>query len=120
MQKRAPTAGRLAILAICGLSCCGLLLFLWLSFGGTIPLQPKGYSFTVDFTQAQQLANQADERISGVPVGEVVAIGPDSNGETKATIELQSRYVPAHSDMRAILQQKTLLGLTYIELTPGT
>ena len=26
-------------------SCFGLLLFLWLSFGGSIPLKPKGYRF---------------------------------------------------------------------------
>ena len=25
------------------LSCVGLLLFLWLSFGGTIPFNPQGY-----------------------------------------------------------------------------
>ena len=27
------------------LSCVGLLLFLWLSFGGTIPFNPQGYEF---------------------------------------------------------------------------
>ena len=28
------------------LSCFGLLLFLWLAFGGPVPLKPKGYRFT--------------------------------------------------------------------------
>jgi phospholipid/cholesterol/gamma-HCH transport system substrate-binding protein len=36
------------------------------------------------------------------------------------SIELQSRYAPLPSDARAILRQKTLLGETYVELTPGT
>ena len=31
----------------------------------------------------------------------------------------QSRYAPLPSDARAILRQKTLLGETYVELTPG-
>jgi ABC-type transporter Mla subunit MlaD len=37
-----------------------------------------------------------------------------------ATIELDRRFAPLHSDARAILRQKTLLGETYVELTPGT
>ena len=38
------------------LTCFGLLLFLWLSFGGPIPLKPKGYQFKVAFPEATQLA----------------------------------------------------------------
>src|SRR6478735_808400 len=63
MQKQAPTVGRLLVMVGFALSCFGLLLFLWLAFGGPIPLKPK--------------------------------------------------------DSRAILRQKTLLGETYVELTPG-
>src|ERR687891_626234 len=35
-------------------------------------------------------------------------------------MELESRYSPLPSDSRAILRQKTLLGETYVELTPGS
>jgi ABC-type transporter Mla subunit MlaD len=35
-------------------------------------------------------------------------------------IELDSKYAPLPSDARAILRQKTLLGETYVELTPGS
>ena len=49
MQKTAPTFGRLAAMVIFALSCFGLLLYLWLSFGGTVPLKPKGYRFQVAF-----------------------------------------------------------------------
>ena len=48
-------------------SCFGLLLFLWLAFGGPIPLKPKGYRFQTSFAEATQLAKEADVRISGVP-----------------------------------------------------
>ena len=39
MQKTSPTVGRLLTMVVFVLSCFGLLLFLWLSFGGTVPLQ---------------------------------------------------------------------------------
>jgi phospholipid/cholesterol/gamma-HCH transport system substrate-binding protein len=120
MQKQAPTLGRILVMAGFALSCFGLLLFLWLAFGGPIPLKPKGYRFTVPFTEAGQLAQEADVRISGVSVGKVKAIEPDKRtGSSDATIELQERYAPIPRDTRAILRQKTLLGETYVELTPG-
>jgi phospholipid/cholesterol/gamma-HCH transport system substrate-binding protein len=120
MQKRAPSPGRLAVIAFFSLSCFGLLLYLWLAFGGSIPLKPKGYRFNILFPQASNLASQADVRISGVPVGKVVAIKLGTNGQSDATIEMQSRYAPAHADMRAILRAKSLLGETFVELTPGS
>ena len=46
VQKAAPSFGRIAVMVVFALSCFGLLLFLWLAFGGSIPLKPKGYRFT--------------------------------------------------------------------------
>jgi phospholipid/cholesterol/gamma-HCH transport system substrate-binding protein len=119
--KSAPSLGRIAAMVIFALSCFGLLLFLWLAFGGPIPLKPKGYRFQVSFAEATQLAKEADVRISGVPVGKVKSIEPDkSTGRTVAVIEMRSKYAPVRSDAKAILRQKTLLGETYVELTPGS
>ena len=78
MVKSAPSLGRIAAMVIFALSCFGLLLFLWLAFGGPIPLKPKGYRFQVSFPEATQLAKEADVRISGVPVGKVKTIEPDT------------------------------------------
>ena len=59
-------------------------------------------------------------RISGVPVGKVKKITPDKvTGRSDVEIQLMSRYAPLPSDAKAILRQKTLLGETYVELTPG-
>ena len=120
MQKRAPSLWNVVVIAVFALSCFGLLLFLWLSFGGTVPLRAKGYRFNVVFPQAEQLADQSDVRISGVPVGHVVELGNTASGQTRATIQLDPRYAPAHADVRAILRAKTLLGETYVELSPGS
>jgi len=120
MQKQAPSLGRIFVMVAFALSCFGLLLFLWLAFGGSIPLEPKGYRFKVPFREATQLAQEADVRISGVPVGKVKSIELERNGLNMATVELEPRFAPLSSDARAILRQKTLLGETYVELTPGT
>lgn len=119
MQKQAPTLGRLLVMVGFALSCFGLLLFLWLAFGGPIPLKPKAYRFTATFDEATQLAREADVRISGVSVGKVKAIVNNPDGLTAATIELEAEYAPVPKNTRAILRQKTLLGETYVELSPG-
>jgi phospholipid/cholesterol/gamma-HCH transport system substrate-binding protein len=120
MQKQAPTLGRILIMAIFTLSCFGLLLYLWAAFGGPVPLKPRGYQFKASFAEATQLAQEADVRISGVTVGKVKKIELGDDGRTEATIELEEKYAPPPSDSRAILRQKTLLGETYVEMTPGT
>jgi phospholipid/cholesterol/gamma-HCH transport system substrate-binding protein len=119
MQKQAPTLGRILVMAGFALSCFGLLLYLWTAFGGGFPLKPEGYRFQIRFGEATQLAQQADVRISGVPVGKVVKLQLGPGQTTDATIELDERYAPIPSDSRAILRSKTLLGETYVELTPG-
>jgi virulence factor Mce-like protein len=121
MQKANLGISRILVMVAFALSCFGLLLFLWLTFGGSIPLAPQGYRFHVRFPEATTLAKQADVRISGVPVGKVVDIQPDAkSGLSNTTIEMQRKYSPVSRDTRAILRQKTLLGETYVELTPGT
>jgi phospholipid/cholesterol/gamma-HCH transport system substrate-binding protein len=121
MVKQAPTFGRLMAMAVFALSCFGLLLFLWISFGGATPLKPRGYRFQAVFPAATQLAEQGDVRVSGVPVGRVVKLQPAPGGRgTLATMQLDNRYAPVASDARAMLRTKTLLGETYVELTLGS
>src|SRR6059036_1468585 len=121
MQKQAPTFGRLLTMVLFALSCFGLLLFLWLSFGGSAPLKPKGYRIQVSFPEATTLGDYADVRTAGVSVGKVRGKKRDPAGNrTLVTIQLDRRFAPLRSDAKAILRQKTLLGETYVELTPGT
>src|SRR5271169_4563273 len=86
MQKRAPTLGNLLVIILFVLSCFGLLMFLWESFGGPLPLKPKGYRFTVSFPRALSVAEQSDVRISGVDVGHVVSLKSNGEGRTQATV----------------------------------
>src|SRR4029079_8714632 len=120
METRPPTITRILVAIGFALSCFALALFLWIAFGGPLPLKAEGYRFTVPFDEATQLAVQSDVRISGVSVGKVKSIDLGSDGLAHATIEMDSRYAPVPADTRAILRQKTLRGGTDVELTPGS
>jgi ABC-type transporter Mla subunit MlaD len=52
-------------------------------------------------------------------VGKVTNIKLADNGLADATIAIDSQYAPVPANTKAILRQKTLLGETYVELTPG-
>jgi len=120
MSKRAPSTTQLLVIVGFALSCFGILLFLWVTFGGPTPFRAKPYQVKVPFNEATQLAQQSDVRISGVNVGKVQSIELAPNGrQALATVDIEDKYGPLPRSTRAILRTKTLLGETYIELTPG-
>jgi virulence factor Mce-like protein len=121
METSSPAIGKVLTMVLFVLSCAGLLLFLWLSFGGSIPLNPQGYRVRISFPNAQELSTQADVRIAGVNVGKVIQKNVDSGGNgTVATIQLDNQYAPIHKDAHAILREKTILGEVYVALSPGS
>jgi phospholipid/cholesterol/gamma-HCH transport system substrate-binding protein len=120
MQKEGPSFLRIMAMVVFALSCFGLLTFLWISFGGPVPLKPKKYELTINFPEATTLAEAADVRIAGVPVGKVRSKALDAGANrTKVVLSIEPKFAPLPRDTRAILRQKTLLGETFVELTPG-
>jgi phospholipid/cholesterol/gamma-HCH transport system substrate-binding protein len=120
VNKQAPSAGRLAVIVGFTLSCFGILLFLWITFGGPTPLRATTYQVKVPFDEATSLVSQSDVRISGVSVGKVGDIALSSGGKhALATLNIDDKYAPLPTNTRATLRTKTLLGETYVELTPG-
>ena len=101
MNPSELTRSRLAVMIVFALTCFGLLLFLWVSFGGSTPLKAKGYRADVLFPEATQLAEQADVRVSGVPIGKVVDQQRDGD-RTRATLQIDPRYAPLRADARAV------------------
>jgi phospholipid/cholesterol/gamma-HCH transport system substrate-binding protein len=120
MSKRAPSTIQLAVITAFALACFGILLFLWVTFGGPTPFKAKSYQIKVPFTEASQLAEQSDVRISGVDVGKVesIELGPGGK-EAVALLNIDDKYAPLPRKTRAMLRTKTLLGETYVELSPG-
>ncbi len=119
MQKQAPKTSQIVIAVGFALSCFCILLFLWVAFGGPTPLGAEGYKIVVPLNEAGSLAIQSDVRISGVSVGKVTDIELTDEGVANATLEIDSRFSPIPQNTEAIKREKTLLGETYIELTPG-
>ncbi|MFL5895434.1 MAG: MlaD family protein [Thermoleophilaceae bacterium] len=107
-------------MVVFSLSCFGLLIFLWLSFGGPIPLKPQDYRLKVHVPEAATLANEADVRMSGITIGKVKSKALDKRGATTTvTLDIDPKYAPIPKDAKFILRQKTLLGETYAEIAPG-
>ncbi len=121
MSKRAPSTTQLLVITAFALACFGILLFLWITFGGPTPFKAKSYQVKIPFTEASQLAEQSDVRISGVDVGKVesIELGPHGK-EAVALLTIDDKYAPLPRSTRAMLRTKTLLGETYVELTPGS
>lgn len=118
MIKTAPTLGRIAVMTLFALSSFAACLYLWMAFGGSSPLKPRGYQLHIAFPEATQLASQSDVRISGVNIGKVVQLNPSEN-RTDALLEIKPEFAPLPTNTRAMLRVKSLLGETYVELTPG-
>ncbi|MEJ7714340.1 MAG: MlaD family protein [Thermoleophilaceae bacterium] len=120
MVKETPSVGRLIAMLAFAASCVGILLFLWLSFGGSVPLKPQTYRMKVDFPEAATLVAEADVRLAGVNVGKVKTKELIKQGaRTAVELEIKNQYAPIPRDTHAILRQKTLLGETYVQLAPG-
>jgi phospholipid/cholesterol/gamma-HCH transport system substrate-binding protein len=121
MNKNPPSIGRIAAMVGFALSVAALLMFLWVSFGGTLPLRAESYRFKAAFPEASLLVKEADVRMAGVNIGKVKQkeLGPGGRS-TLVTMELKPHFAPIGRDAHAILRQKSLLGETYVEITPGT
>ena len=120
MNTMAPSRIKIAVMIVFASSCVALTLFLWLSFGGSVPLVPQGYRIAAEFDQAVQLGTQANVDIAGVRIGRVVSVSLDHRtGHTRAVLQIDPRYAPRPVDTRAILRQKSLLGETYVQLSLG-
>ena len=120
MGSKPPSLAAIATAVIFALSCFCATLFVWKAFGGTTPFQAQGYRFHALFgSDATNLTGGSSVRIAGVPVGKVVGVKA-KDGHFDATIELKRRYSPIPEDAKAITRIKTLLGETFVELTPGS
>jgi virulence factor Mce-like protein len=120
MGREAPRLSLILVAAAFALSCFGFTLFVWKSFGGPTPFKAHGYQVHVLFgSEASQLSPNADVRISGVAVGKVISVKRRGLG-ADALVDIDAAFAPIPADTRAIVRFKTLLGETFVALTPGS
>jgi phospholipid/cholesterol/gamma-HCH transport system substrate-binding protein len=118
--ERIAKAMRIPTMVLFAMGCFGLALFLWVSFGGSVPLRANKYQLRVSFPEATTLAEAADVRMSGVTIGKVGRKELDKGANrTRVALNINRRFAPLPKDTHAILREKTLLGETFVELTPG-
>src|SRR5918911_636185 len=99
MQKDPPSVAKILSMVVFSLTCFGLLLFLWLSFGGAVPLKPKPYELEASFPEATTLAEQADVRLAGVTIGKVQKKELEKGGSrNNVTLNIERRYAPVPGD----------------------
>src|SRR5215208_7823567 len=121
MWERLAYSLRIPTLILFIAGCFGVLLFLWVAFGGSTPFKAKKYEVRVDFKDATTLAVQADVRIAGVSVGKVRKKELNKGaGATRVWLSIDKDFAPLPKDTKAILRQKTLIGETFVELAPGS
>ena len=120
MIKQTPSLGRIFAMVAFALSCFGILVFLWLSFGGSVPLQPEGLPRDGGLPRGHPARPGGRRPHLGRARGQGQDKEPnEETGLTDTELEIDARYAPIPKDTRAILRQKTLLGETYVELAPG-
>lgn len=68
---------------------------------------------------AAQLVPGDDVTIAGLRVGKVDRLAPLAEGGAEAQLLIHREFLPLHSDARAVVRAKNLLGETYIELNRG-
>jgi phospholipid/cholesterol/gamma-HCH transport system substrate-binding protein len=120
MNKEAPSVGRILVMVAFALSCISLLLWLWISFGGPLPLKPEGYQLNTHLPEQPLLTKAADIRMSGLDVGNITTLEFDRRRGQRVEMQIDPEFAPIPKDSRIIARQKSLLGQVYIEITPGT
>jgi phospholipid/cholesterol/gamma-HCH transport system substrate-binding protein len=119
METQAPHWRALVLPVSFALACVLLTIATWVSFGGSVPLEPQGYLFRLELPEANNVYQYTSVRIAGVTVGSVVSVARSGPDGASAMIRLDQQFAPLHSGATAIVRSKTLLGEGYIALAPG-
>lgn len=99
-------------------ACLAIFLRLFVLAGGQVRLS-EPYSFDAVLPSAVALVKGSDVRIAGVDVGTVRSIA-DRGGSIVARVELDGEHAPIRRDARLRVRTKTLVGESYIAITPGS
>lgn len=119
MGTKGTPRSSVAVAIAFALSVFLLGLFVWKSFGGSLPLGARGYRVSVLLgPEATNVFPNAQARIAGVPVGRVNAVD-SREGQVDVQLEIDAKYAPLREGTRVVLRSKTLLGEAFIELAPG-
>lgn len=119
MGTKGTPRSSVAIAIAFALSVFLLGLFVWKSFGGSLPLGAHSYRVSVELgPEATNVFPNAQARVAGVKIGRVNAVS-SSEGKVDVQLEIDPKYAPLREGTRVVLRSKTLLGEAFVELAPG-
>ena len=99
MHKAAPSLPRILVMVVFALSCFGLLLFLWLSFGGPVPLKPKGYRVRSPSPRRRRSPRRPTCASPACRSARCArSRSATARNRTVATIEIERRFAPMRAD----------------------
>ncbi|WP_372789389.1 MlaD family protein [Paraconexibacter sp.] len=118
METRSPSLRLVVLPVLFTLACVVLTLLTYWTFGGHLPLEPKGYRVSIPFSASSNLVAGSQVQIAGVPIGEVTEVRRVGN-RAEAEVEIDRRFAPLGTQAKAVARTKTLLGEGYVEIAPG-
>ena len=104
----------IVMVAVFAVACLGTLGFIALNMGLRGPWT-RDYQLNADFASANGLVPQAEVRVSGVHVGNVLEITDSGGGGALVKMALQPD-IHLRQDVHAVIRPKTLLGEKFVEL----
>lgn len=120
MRYSATSLSRARSIAVTLFIVIGLLAFavLWVKSGGNIPaITGGGYKFNASFSNIDNLAHASDVDMVGVPVGTVEGLQV-GKGNVMVNMVLH-RNGPLHQGATVQIEEKTLIGESYVQVTDG-
>ena len=121
MIVQRPSIGAIIALITFVGACFAATLYMWIQFGGPVPLKPESYRMEVAFDDAGGLVTDTDVRIAGVDVGSVKNVELDEEtSQTIVEMEIENEFAPRPADTHVVLRQKSPLGEPYIQLSGGS
>ncbi|MHB8572846.1 MAG: MlaD family protein [Candidatus Dormibacteria bacterium] len=99
------------------LFCLLVLGFMARQMGGEFFLADQ-LRVNADFTNASGLVAGDDVTVNGLRVGEVESLTSSATG-VRATLLMHREDGPVHTDARAVIRSKNLLGEAFVEVTRG-
>lgn len=121
MKMRKRALADLALVLAFAVLCIGGLGYLAKGMGMPVPFTQRGWILKARFAAADGLVPQSDVYESGVHVGKVLGMQPDSTRGVVVTMRIDPG-VSLRQDMDAYVEPKTAIGDTYVNLvrTPNS
>lgn len=112
--------GKVAGLVVFTIVASAAFLVFVVKAGVQMPFGKSAYVVHLRVPDAATLVTNADVRAAGVNIGHVTSVEPSRSGVAVVAVAIDRKDAPLALDTRARVRLKTVLGESYLSLTPGT